>query len=256
MTDANPSTTRTKRGPWLQRVGDVLLDHIFPRWCLHCGEESKGSDLYHLCRSCSRDLHLVRPPACRTCGHPFYGLLAGSRMCPHCDELDPAFAEGRTLFLMRGPGREMLHQLKYRNGFYVLRDLAILLRRNPDYLNALRGAVLVPVPLHPLKLREREYNQSLLIAKVLAREAGASTVVAELLRRTRWTDSQTRLSREARLLNMDDAFAIKPGALLDPSRKHVVVDDVFTTGSTVNACCQVLEDAGIKDLAVATVGHG
>ncbi len=240
-----------------QRIGEGLLDHIFPRWCLSCGEAVQAQDEFaHVCRACARDLHRVHPPACKTCGHPFYGMLAGPRSCPHCAGLDPCFAEGRTLFLMRGPGREWMHQLKYKKGFYVLRDIRRLVRQDPAYLVALRGAVLVPVPLHPKKLREREYNQSELIARALACEAGSSTVVANLLQRVRWTESQTRLSREARRRNMDNAFAIAPGSLVQPARKHVVVDDVFTTGSTVNACCQVLHDAGIRQLAVATIGHG
>ncbi len=242
--------------PW-RRIGEGLLDHIFPRWCLSCGEAVQAEDEFaHVCRACARDLHRVHPPTCKTCGHPFYGMLAGPRSCAHCAGLDPCFAEGRTLFLMRGPGRELMHQLKYKKGFYVLRDLRRLVRQNPAYLEALRGAVLVPVPLHPKKLREREYNQSELIARALAHETGPTTVVAPLLQRVRWTDSQTRLSREARRRNMDNAFAIATGILLQPKRKHVVVDDVFTTGSTVNACCQVLHDAGIRQLAVATIGHG
>jgi competence protein ComFC len=239
-----------------RRIKEPLLDVIFPRWCANCGGEVQADGFAHLCSACARDLRSVYPPACKTCGHPFFGILAGPRSCPHCAGLNPCFEEGRTLFLMRGPGREWLHQLKYNKGFYVLRDLQRLLRERPDYLDFVRGAVLVPVPLHRKKLRQREYNQSLLIAQLIVAAAGAPTVVRELLQRAHWTESQTRLSREARYRNMQNVFQIAPGALLQASRIHIVVDDVFTTGATVNACAQTLQQAGIVTIKVATMGHG
>lgn len=93
-------------------------------------------------------------------------------MCPHCEGLAPAYREGRTAVLLKGPARALVHELKYHRGLFVLSDMEEIFRRSPHVLELARGAVLVPVPLHPRKERERGYNQSLLLAGALARAAG------------------------------------------------------------------------------------
>ena len=232
------------------------LDLVFPRHCVHCGDAVEGGTLEHLCAACEAELFLVREPACSTCGHPFFGVLTGPRSCPHCEALEPAYRGGKTLFLARGPGRALLHELKYHNGHYVLRDIARLLRQNPAYRRHLRDAVLVPVPLHPTRERERGYNQSAAIARTLAAEAPGHARVEAILERRRYTRSQTRLNREARNKNVKNAFALRSDAVINPPSYYVLVDDVFTTGSTLTACSRVLRQAGARHVAVATLGHG
>ena len=215
----------------------------------------EASDYRFLCGECAGLLQFSRPPACRTCGYPFFGLIAAPKSCPHCAELDPLFEEGRTLFLAKGPGRALLHELKYNAGFHVLRDLSRMLADAARFTGFLRDAALVPVPLHPTKERERGYNQSRLIAETLAAAADGCEV-RDILRRVRHTASQTRLDRTARLRNVKNAFALRPRAGVSPERLHILVDDVFTTGATLNACADTLRDAGVGRIRVATVGHG
>ena len=105
----------------------------------------------------------------RLCGYPFFGMLAGPRVCPHCAELDPLFDQGKTLFLAKGPARSIIHVLKYQYGFYALEDVKAMIAKAPYYKNYFDGGILVPVPLHPTKERERGFNQSLMIAKSLKR---------------------------------------------------------------------------------------
>jgi ComF family protein len=116
--------------------------------------------------------------------------------------------------------------------------------------------VIVPVPLHPRKYRERTFNQSELIAEALVRVAGGATCMRRLLRRTADTVSQTHHDRRTRQSNLKNAFALASGATINPGQHYLLVDDVFTTGSTLNSCAQALRRAGALNLDVATFGHG
>jgi ComF family protein len=243
----NPQTK-----PWVRGVAGVL----FPPVCVQCRGLVETGPYPHLCPACARQLEFVRPPHCTTCGHPYYGEVEGERICPHCEGLDPAFGEGRTALLLKGPGRALVHELKYHRGLHVLEDVEALFRQMPSLVGWIRGATLVPVPLHPRKERERGYNQSLLLAKCLQRIAGGETQVAEILRRTVDTQSQTYHDRRTRRANLKNAFALAPGAAITPARHYLIVDDVFTTGSTLNSCARVLRRTGCQNLDVITFGHG
>jgi competence protein ComFC len=234
----------------------ALLDLIFPRSCVHCDELVEGSMYDFICKNCDRELFKVKPPACTTCGHPFFGALAGPRICPKCCELDPKFDQGKTLFLAKGPGRTILHELKYNSGIYMLEDIRKIIADNPHYQSFIKNATLVPVPLHPTKFRERGYNQSEFIAQLLASASGGTSNVELILKRQRFTLTQTRLSRRDRHRNVKNAFALSSEGVIFPDNNYIVVDDVFTTGSTLNACCHVLRKAGVKHLSVVTLGHG
>ena len=230
-------------------------DLLFPPVCVHCGGLVEGGGLRHLCPRCERLVVVVRPPCCHVCGHPFAGEATGERTCMHCAELEPVFREGRTCILLQGPGRALVHALKYHHAPHVLEDMALLIRA-AGVADRLRGAVLVPVPLHPRKERERGYNQSRLLAEGFAAAAGGTTRVEEPLRRVVDTPTQTRLDRRTRQANLKNAFALGAGAAINAADRYVLVDDVFTTGSTLNACAAVLRRAGALNLDVVTFGHG
>ena len=233
----------------------ALAEVFFPRSCLHCGNAVECSDYQFLCSACSRELFFSQPPTCSTCGYPFLGMLAGPRVCPHCTELDPLFEQGKTLFLAKGPARSIIHVLKYQHGFYALGDVKTMIAKAPYYKNYFKGAILVPVPLHSTKERERGFNQSLMIAKSL-NEATTAKGLQELLVRTVYTQTQTQLSRVARLQNVKNAFALASDAVVIPNQTYILIDDVFTTGSTLNSCAAVLLEAGATQIKVATLGHG
>lgn len=244
-----------------------LSDVVFPPACVHCQAmveadfaptppSAETRPFRHLCTRCVAQIEFVRPPHCLTCGHPFYGLVEGERMCPHCEGLDPAFGEGRTAVLFKGPARALVIALKYHRGLHVLEDMAEIFRRSPHILAHTRGATLVPVPLHPTKERERTYNQAELLAEALARAAGEGTRVERLLRREVNTGTQTALDRRTRMANLKNAFALAKGAALNPALHYILVDDVFTTGSTLNSCARALRRAGGVNVDVVTFGHG
>ena len=177
-------------------------------------------------------------------------------MCPHCDGLHPKYGEGRTLTLFKGPARALIHALKYHKGLHALADIETLVRASPHITEFIRDAVLVPVPLHPRKERERGYNQTRLLAEALAKAAGGATRVEMLLHRVVDTPSQTTFDRRARRANLKNAFALAKGVTINPPSPYLLVDDVFTTGSTLNSCAGVLRRAGALNLNIVTFGHG
>ncbi|MBA3850174.1 MAG: amidophosphoribosyltransferase [Opitutus sp.] len=232
------------------------LDVVFPRNCVSCGGAVEEGGLRHICARCEKQLHIVEAPLCSVCGHPFHGEMAGNRLCAHCETLAPRFGEGRTAILLKGTGRSLIHALKYHHALHVLEDVTALMRRVPGYVDYLRGKVLVPVPLHARKLRERGYNQSRLLAECCIGAADGDAEINELLVRKIDTVSQTHFDRETRRQNLKNAFALAPGAVIHRGHHYLLIDDVFTTGSTLNACAGVLRDAGALNLDVVTFGHG
>ncbi|MDR0902389.1 MAG: ComF family protein [Opitutaceae bacterium] len=263
----------------------AVADVFFPRVCVGCGdvvEDAAGAGrppvpaavgaaaagaappppLRHVCAKCAAKIEIVGEPCCTTCGYPFHGIFAeealrgGARICPHCEGLAPAYREGRAVVLLKGAARSLVHELKYHKGLYVLDDVAALARRSAGMMRFVRDAVLVPVPLHPRKERERGFNQSRALADCLAREAGGATRVEGLLRREADTVSQTSFDRKTRQANLKNAFALAPGAVITPGQHYIIVDDVFTTGSTLNSCAGVLRRAGCLTLDIVTFGHG
>ncbi|MDX2111908.1 MAG: ComF family protein [Verrucomicrobiota bacterium] len=232
------------------------LDLAFPRHCEGCGGTvDEASGWQWLCSECREDLPIVEPPCCRTCGYPYYGLVESSRSCPHCATLEPLFDEGRTLLLHRGSGAELVKCLKYRQGTHLMSDIRQLAAQRPWLAEYLRDAVVLPVPLHPRKERERGFNQSALLAKAFVEGTGQGRV-EQLLQRVRDTPTQTRLTRVERVRNLKNAFALKPKTTLAMDLTYIMVDDVFTTGSTLNACAQALRASGATKLKVLTLAHG
>jgi ComF family protein len=238
---------------------DVLrpfVDLAFPPGCVSCGQLVEDSGYRHLCAACGPKIDFVEEPACVTCGHPFYGEVEGERMCPHCEGMRPAYREGRTAVLFKGPARALVHELKYHHGLHVVEDIERVFRRSARVMTLIRKATLIPVPLHARKKRERGYNQSELLAAALVRASDGSAQIEPLLKRVVDTVSQTAFDRKTRRANLKNAFALTPGSLITPGHHYILVDDVFTTGSTLNSCAGVLRRAGCLNLDVVTFGHG
>jgi ComF family protein len=244
-----------------RRTLDAFGDVVFPPVCVQCrGVVDRAVDsadgFRHLCTRCAAELDYVQPPHCTTCGHPYYGVVEGERLCPHCEGLSPAFAEGRTTVLFKGPARALVIELKYHHGMHVLHDMELIFRRSAPVLEFVRGATLVPVPLHPRKRRERGYNQAELLAEAVVRATDGTVRVEKLLRRVVDTVTQTAFDRRERAANLKNAFALASGAALNPALRYILIDDVFTTGSTLNSCAHTLRRAGALNLGVVTFGHG
>lgn len=239
---------------WLNWL-NAGLGLFYPETCRFCARERAAAREGFVCRRCWTQIRFIRPPFCARCGRPFSGDLTTEFECANCRGMALHFSSARSAVVAHGLVREAIHRYKYSRELWFEPFLADLLIREAK--PALLGAhwdFIVPVPLHPLKEREREFNQAERLARHLSRAAKIS-LNPRLLRRVQPTATQTLLTREQRADNMRGAFAIRNGARLREAR-IVLVDDVFTTGATTSACAQALRAAGADDVCVWTVARG
>ncbi len=228
---------------WLQRLERGVLDLLFPRRCVGC--RSLGT---WLCLDCRQTIALIEPPFCPRCGRP----SQSDRVCALCRHSPPSLAGIRSVGYHEGVLREAIHQFKYRDVRGLAEPLGELLA---GYVleHPLPADVVVPVPLHPARLADRGYNQSALLARELGRRVGLP-VVEESLLRVRHTRQQVGLSAEERRENVAGAFACGDDRLA--GRRVLLIDDVYTTGATLNACGEALADAGAASVWGLTLAHG
>ena len=234
---------------------DAALAFIYPEICQLCHEARATSVEGFVCAGCRSEVRSIEPPFCERCGLPFQGDITTRFECASCREAEFHFRSARSAVIARGKMLEVIHRYKYQQGFWFEPFLAeLFIGRAAPELAKERWDWLVPVPLHPAKQREREFNQ----AERLARRLGAATripVNKRLLRRIFPTRTQTLLSRDERLANVRNAFSLRSGKSLNGERL-VLVDDVFTTGATTNACAGALRKAGAGEVCVWTVARG
>jgi len=233
---------------------NAFMDVIFPRTCAGCGGAVGGPTGY-LCWDCLTRLEWIRPPFCQICGDPLEGDVPLPVVCAGCTAVLPAFERARSVARFRGVLRTILHDFKYRGATWLSRDFVALLRACYDIHFARAGLDTVTyVPLYPARERERSYNQALLLAQGLA-AAFPSLRLRACLRRVRPTPSQTHLTAGERLANVKAMFSIQTLRHV-AGRRILLVDDVMTTGATVNECARMLKQAGAALVGVLTVGRG
>jgi len=231
------------------------LDFLFPRDCAATGEALGGETPGHLGARGAAALPRIADPRCLRCGQPFHGILVAGRPCPRCVDMAEGFGRAVCAFRSRDLARELIHRAKYRGEPQLLDDLCRAAAADAVFARHLAGSTLVPVPLHPERLRERGYDQAERAARALAALVPGCRVRRLLIRRRR-TRQQARLGRRARQENLDDAFAPAPGAQPDPAERLVLVDDVLTTGATLASAARVLVAAGARQVDAAALAHG
>ena len=241
------------------KTASRLLDFVYTPQCALCGEVLR--DGRSLCEACAGDLPRLEPPFCGRCAEPFHGRIEGAFQCHNCDELDFAFEFARPAMLRDERTRALIHQLKYGRAIHLAEELGRLAAESfsDERLQPALAAQwpLVPVPLHRSRFQHRNFNQAAEIARVVAQQTGLRQLAA--LARIRRTDTQTLLGRKERLKNLRGAFAVTSAGRrqLEKSAAGVIlIDDVLTTGSTVEACASTLRRAGFKAVLVVTVMRG
>ena len=236
---------------WLNAVAGL----VYPEVCQLCGGRRAIPDECFLCSDCRSRVRFIEPPFCARCGLPYEGEITGPFECANCRGLDWPFVSSRSAVVARDQVLDVVHRYKYQRALWFEPYLAgLLVSRAAPELTRESWDWIVPVPLHPAKQREREFNQAERLATFLS-EATRIPLNTRCLRRVLPTRTQTLLSREERLANVRRAFALRGKPALE-GKRIVLVDDVFTTGATTGACARVLRASGASAVCVWTVARG
>ena len=232
-----------------------VLHTIFPVACGSCGVLLHDDPIPFFCRACWNAVTPLRGPSCPSCGQPFKSPVAlqhsPQHRCGRCRRRPPYFARAWSLYSYVPPLQDAIRLFKYQKKVALADALADLLHHALPDMPAIDAVV--PVPLHASRLREREYNQSLLLADRLCRRRGLA-LSFDNLARTRATPPQTELTRAQRMINLRGAFTVlRPQEFTQ--QRLLLMDDVFTTGATVNECAKVLRKAGASDVYVLTLAR-
>jgi len=232
-----------------------ILDFILPTSCSYCNSSIAGSGIPYFCSSCWSDFTPIRGPVCPRCGRPFESPEALSHSpehaCSACRLNPPLFDQALSIGYFEGSLREAIHQFKYRPCRSLGRPLGHWMVENIRVVSGID--IVMPVPLHVRRLKQRGFNQALLLAHRTS-EALSIPLSCDNLFRVRPTRPQVELTGEERIKNVSGAFALRqPGALAD--KNVVLIDDVFTTGATMNECALVLKRAGAARVTALTLAR-
>jgi len=236
----------------MKRFFTALLDLLLPSFCLACEKPLGSAPEFLFCPDCLKRLTFIHSPLCPCCGRVYLAAAGGDHLCGGCLAVPPHFTRARALFLYEEPLKEVIHRFKYQGKTACLPSFARFAQNHP-LLADLEGVDwIVPVPLHPSRLRERGFNQALLLARAMFPKD--HRIIPDLLVRTRPTEPQTSFNGTARRANLKNAFAVvKPHRLA--GKNILLIDDVFTTGTTVNECARVLKKAGAAEVMALTLAR-
>jgi ComF family protein len=239
----------------LKSALDAALNFVYPPVCQLCGEERAGAGEGYVGSHCWEKVRFVTAPFCERCGLPYDGKMNHPFQCANCTGMKFGFRFARSAATANAMMLDVIHRYKYQQALWFEPFLAdVLARQAGPALAGEKWDLIVPVPLHPVKLRQRQFNQAERLARCLGRELGLP-VNGRVIRRVQFTETQTMLSRSERAANVQNAFAPRrPGEL--HGERVVLVDDVMTTGATTSACAAALKKAGAGDVCVWTVARG
>jgi len=228
----------------------TFRDVIFPECCLGCGVGLKRCSGISFCQACLQNVSLILEPFCTTCGTPFDNSAGESHLCSICLKGRWHFTHARAVVCYHGPVAEAVKNFKYNGKMYGLETFAALTRQYYKYHPRPEQDLIIPVPLHPRRLRKRGFNQSLVLCRKLFPES-KEKIYPLVLVRSQWTRPQTGLNGAERRRNVRNAFRVKNPDKVK-NKRILLVDDVFTTGSTVNECANILLQNKAAEVEVFT----
>jgi len=231
---------------------EAAVSLVYPPLCAICGRSISAGE--HLCDQCEAKAVRIVAPFCEKCSEPFEGSISSAFTCANCAHRTIYFDAAVAAYRGRGIVRQIIHEFKYGRQIH-LRHLVgrwLSAALDDERLRGRQFDVIVPVPLHPARQRERGFNQANLLAELLS--AQTSIPSRPLLERTRYTDTQTALDRAERMENLHNAFRLRKNADVRGLRV-LLVDDVLTTGSTLSECARVLKRAGALSVHAATAAR-
>ncbi len=236
----------------------AILDLILPPRCRICNSSTVGERIPWVCQACWLAVVYIKPPICYQCGQPFAspleGIASATHRCGACRLTPPPYIKARAIGFYQGVLRDMIHAMKYQRIYGLVRPLADLLfsqfkfhwgERMPD--------LLIPVPLHRRRRRQREFDQALALARHVSQEINIP-LRENLLIRHRHTASQVGLSAVQRRRNVRGAFQLREAQACQ-GRSLLLIDDVYTTGATIRECARLLQQAGADWVGVYTLAR-
>jgi competence protein ComFC len=231
---------------------EAAVSLLYPPVCTICGGDVRAGE--YLCNQCEAKAVRIVAPFCQKCSEPFEGSITSEFTCANCAHRTIHFDAAVSAYRGRGMVREIIHEFKYGRQIHLRRLVARWLHAalDDERLRGRRFDVVVPVPLHATRLRERGFNQASLLAELLS--AQTSIPSKPLLDRIRYTTTQTALDRSERMENLHDAFRLRKNADVRGLRV-LLIDDVLTTGSTLSECARVLKRAGALSVHAATAAR-
>lgn len=233
-----------------------FLELIYPPRCHICRAflaDHKNSSA-HFCDECLNSLSRITSPLCPVCGIPFESRVEEDHICGECLEKRPYFDMLAAPYLYEGGIMDVIHQIKYSGKTYLAKSLgALLASLARERIGDTKGMLMMPVPLHPRRLKERGFNQSLVLARAVAPLLDTRIDFLSL-RRVRYTRPQTGLKRDERRRNVRGAFGLADNPGLK-GKTVILVDDVTTTGNTLNECARALKRAGCERVFCLTLAR-
>lgn len=233
-----------------------LRDILYPKTCLICREKLDENCMDELvCFRCWAAIKKNTPPFCSCCGRSVDSKSLTENICCACLKKPAHFDRAFAPCAYEGPVKDLIHEFKYNNKDYLAATLSRLML---DFIREYNVPVnsldlIVPVPLHPARLREREFNQAELLARKIA-SSYKITISADNLARRRYTKNQAELESQDRLVNVKDSFAVKTPKLFK-GKNILLVDDVMTTGATSSEAALALKNAGANTVLVLTLAN-
>jgi ComF family protein len=236
----------------------VVLDFVLPPRCRICGTSTAGLQTPWICQACWLKVAYITPPICQQCGQPLAappeGIASALHRCGTCLLYPPPYVRARAIGLYQGVLRDIIHAMKYQRIYGLVSALGELLRAQFAYhWGDRKPEALVPVPLHRSKLREREFDQALALARYVSTQIGIP-VWTNLLIRHRRTVSQVGLNAGQRRRNVRGAFSLREPRRCE-GKGLLLIDDVYTTGATMQECARLLQRARADWVGVYTLAR-
>ena len=227
-----------------------LSDFFFPPQCLLCNTSFTPENSRYFCNKCYDDFSFIKSPVCKKCGLPFQTREGEDHLCGQCITGKHFFDKARSVSTYDKTLRKALHGFKYNKKSLLSKPLSqILAAYGENLLNQKEYDAIVPVPLHSKRLRQRGYNQALILAKTAGKAWGIKVDIKSL-ERVKWTIPQTVLSKNERRKRIRGSFSCSPERVRD--KNLLIIDDIYTSGSTVSECARILKKNGALKVDVLT----
>ena len=232
---------------------EAIASLLYPPACTICAAGVEAGE--YLCVDCNAKTTPIVPPFCEICSEPFAGAITSSFTCANCAHRKIYFNTAVAVYRSRGIVRRVIHDFKYGHQIHLRHLVAHWLIEALDdvRLRGRRFDVIIPVPLHPARERERGFNQAALLAELISERMSIQS--KPILKRIRYTTTQTAFDRAERMENLRNAFRLRRNMNVR-SLRVLLIDDVLTTGSTLSECARVLKDAGALSVYAATAARG